>query len=223
MLADDRPGAPPDNVFWAGDPGEAGRFLHGYQSAWLPASLLQQDRQERSPTRCSRQPGIGACCCTSTRAWRARLPTRWRRRATRRRTRPCSTRSRWRSSARRGPPAYPGVPGHEPDRRGRARQRAAIGAAMAELRKLVPDAGLVRLARATTSSADWQHAFWGELRAAARGEDAVRPGRPVLRAPRRGQRALERRRIHSRWGALSHVSLRGVKRSSTMTPSSRSC
>ena len=33
---DDRPGAPAGNIFWAGNRGEAGQFLHGYRSAWLP-------------------------------------------------------------------------------------------------------------------------------------------------------------------------------------------
>jgi hypothetical protein len=33
------------NFVWAGDRGEAGQFLHGYRSAWLPASLLEKDRQ----------------------------------------------------------------------------------------------------------------------------------------------------------------------------------
>ncbi len=45
VLADDRPGAEA-NVFWAANLGEAGQVLHGYQSAWLPASLLQKNRQE---------------------------------------------------------------------------------------------------------------------------------------------------------------------------------
>lgn len=33
VLADDRPGAPEANVFWASDLQEAGQVLHGYQSA----------------------------------------------------------------------------------------------------------------------------------------------------------------------------------------------
>ncbi len=43
VLTDDRPGAPKANVFWAGNLGEAGQVLHGYQSAWLPASLLEPE------------------------------------------------------------------------------------------------------------------------------------------------------------------------------------
>jgi len=46
VLADDRPDAPATNIFYASNVSEAGQLLHGYQSAWLPASLLQRDRQE---------------------------------------------------------------------------------------------------------------------------------------------------------------------------------
>ena len=46
VLADDRPDAPEGNLFWAGNLEEAGQVLHGYQSAWLPASFLQTDEQE---------------------------------------------------------------------------------------------------------------------------------------------------------------------------------
>jgi FAD/FMN-containing dehydrogenase len=44
VLADDRPGAPEGNVFWASNQGEAGQVIHGYESAWLPAFLLEQER-----------------------------------------------------------------------------------------------------------------------------------------------------------------------------------
>ena len=47
VLTDDRPGAPEANVFWAGNLEEAGQVLHGYRSAWLPASLLQNDQQQK--------------------------------------------------------------------------------------------------------------------------------------------------------------------------------
>jgi hypothetical protein len=46
VLADNRPGAPEANVFWASNLEEAGQVLHGYQSAWLPASLLQTGEQK---------------------------------------------------------------------------------------------------------------------------------------------------------------------------------
>ena len=46
MIAEDRQGAPADNIFWASQPREAGRVWYAYQSAWLPAWLLGADRRE---------------------------------------------------------------------------------------------------------------------------------------------------------------------------------
>jgi FAD/FMN-containing dehydrogenase len=45
IIADDRPGAREGSFLWAGNIDEAGWFLHGYSSAWLPATLLENDRQ----------------------------------------------------------------------------------------------------------------------------------------------------------------------------------
>ena len=46
MALDTRAGAPKDHGWSRGDQGEVGAFLHGYDSLWLPASLLQPDRQK---------------------------------------------------------------------------------------------------------------------------------------------------------------------------------
>src|SRR5205823_4532207 len=45
IVRDGRPDAPTTNMIWAGDERRVGQFIHGYRSAWLPASLLQTDRQ----------------------------------------------------------------------------------------------------------------------------------------------------------------------------------
>ena len=34
-----------DNVFWSANLSEAGHFIHGFESAWLPSSLLRADRR----------------------------------------------------------------------------------------------------------------------------------------------------------------------------------
>jgi hypothetical protein len=44
---DQRPGAPEDNMWFAEQDTELGAFIHGFQSIWLPAALLESDRQER--------------------------------------------------------------------------------------------------------------------------------------------------------------------------------
>jgi hypothetical protein len=40
MVYDDRPGASPTHAWWEGDGEQVSMFLHGYESVWLPASLL---------------------------------------------------------------------------------------------------------------------------------------------------------------------------------------
>ena len=45
IVADDRPGAPEGNFWWSVDRDQVGQFWHGYRSAWLPASLLESERQ----------------------------------------------------------------------------------------------------------------------------------------------------------------------------------
>lgn len=45
IVTDDRVGAPRDHFLWAGDQGQVGWFIHAYQSAWLPATLLQAAAQ----------------------------------------------------------------------------------------------------------------------------------------------------------------------------------
>jgi FAD/FMN-containing dehydrogenase len=45
--ADSRPGASANNVWWVGDGGQVGWTIYGYESLWLPESLLGEDSQER--------------------------------------------------------------------------------------------------------------------------------------------------------------------------------
>ncbi|HEV2365456.1 MAG TPA: FAD-binding oxidoreductase [Caulobacteraceae bacterium] len=47
MVYDDRPGSPPWHGWWKGDGDQASAFLYGYDSVWLPASLLASDRRGR--------------------------------------------------------------------------------------------------------------------------------------------------------------------------------
>jgi FAD/FMN-containing dehydrogenase len=47
MISDSRPGAPAIHAYWSGDQGQVGAFLHGYDSLWLPSSLLDSDHQLR--------------------------------------------------------------------------------------------------------------------------------------------------------------------------------
>ena len=41
VIADPRPGAALENVWWAGNQIEVNIYLYGYESVWLPAALLE--------------------------------------------------------------------------------------------------------------------------------------------------------------------------------------
>jgi hypothetical protein len=59
-----------------------------------------------------------------------------------------------------GPPAYPGVPGHEPDAAAARAAAAAVGRAMGELRGLLPGRAAY-VAESDFFEPDWGRAFWG--------------------------------------------------------------
>lgn len=47
MIADPRPGKPETHAWWSGDQEQVGMLLYGFESAWLPASLLNRDQRDR--------------------------------------------------------------------------------------------------------------------------------------------------------------------------------
>ena len=160
VLADDRPGAPEANLYWAANLGEAGQILHGYQSAWLPASLLQEDRRE----------SLGDALFAASRHWRVTLHVNKGLAGA-----PADVIAAARDtamnpsvldafalliSAAQGPPAYPGIPGHEPDL-ATARQHAeAIERAMTEIRSLLAMVGSY-VAESNFFEPAWRESFWG--------------------------------------------------------------
>lgn len=45
--ADERRNSAPSDVWWTGDGGQVGQYLWGYESLWMPASLLESDSRAR--------------------------------------------------------------------------------------------------------------------------------------------------------------------------------
>src|SRR5262249_21825347 len=141
IVQDDRPGAPPNNVFWKGNLGEAGQFLHGYVSAWMPQSLL-------APAR--RQALVDALFAASQH-WSLALhfnkglagaPPEAIAAARDTATNPSMLDAfALAIIAGEGPPARPGVAGHEPDLARARRASEAMPEAMAEPRKGAPGTG----------------------------------------------------------------------------------
>ncbi|BBK36960.1 FAD-binding protein [Allostella sp. ATCC 35155] len=160
VAADDRPGAPPDNIFWAGDGSQAGQVLHAYQSAWLPERLL---RSGAAAT-------LADALFAASRHWSVSLHLNKGLSAATPAARAASAATAIHPMVRdafalviagaEGPPAYPGVPGHEPDRARARRQAAAVDRAMAAIRGILPEHGSY-LGESDFFAADWQALFWG--------------------------------------------------------------
>lgn len=47
LIADARDGAAKHHAWWEGDQDQVGTFIHGYDSSWLPATLLADESQQR--------------------------------------------------------------------------------------------------------------------------------------------------------------------------------
>ena len=160
LVADNRPGAPADNVLYAGDQHEAGQFISGYDSVWLPASLLSKGQQQQ----------FADALFASTRHWRMALHFNKGLAGA-----PAGEIARARDTATNpavldafalaicgatGRAAFPGVPGHEPDLPASRHRAGAVAAAMQELLKLAPAAGSY-VSESNFFNDRWQEAFWG--------------------------------------------------------------
>ena len=127
-------------MFWAANREEAGQVLHGYQSAWLPASLLQPDRQG----------SLGDALFAASRHWSVSLHVS-KGLAGAPADAIAAARDGDESSRagcictghqrRRGAASLSGIPGYEPDLSAARLHAEAIDRAMTEMRSLLPTGG----------------------------------------------------------------------------------
>lgn len=160
IIPDDRPGASPGDVFWSGNLGEAGQFLHGYQSCWLPATLLQTERQAR----------LSDALFASSRQWKMSLhfnkgmagaPPEAIASARKTATNPAVLTSfALAITGGEGPPAFPGLPGHEPDLVSARREAVAIDRAMKTLEAIAPRRASY-VSEGNYFDRDWARSYWG--------------------------------------------------------------
>jgi FAD/FMN-containing dehydrogenase len=160
MVKDDRDGAPAHHAVWDGDRGQVGWHIHGYESTWLPAGLLEEGAQARL---------VDSLCAAADKWWVELHFNKGIAGA------PAEALDRTRNTATHpgvvdafalaiiaggGDPAYPGMPGAKPDEARAHRHAASIRSAMDALRKVAPSAG------AYVSESDffqqrWQDTYWG--------------------------------------------------------------
>ena len=160
ILHDDRPGSPPENVFWASNLSEAGQFHQGYVSAWMPQGLLQPERRQALVDALYAASQHWGFALHFNKGLAGAPPEAIA--ATRDTATNPSVLDAFALAiiGAEAPPARPGIPGHEPDLE-QARKRAkAIHAAAAELRKVAPGTGSY-VSESDYFEPDWQQSFWG--------------------------------------------------------------
>ena len=157
---DERPSAAPSSFWWNADAGQVGWFIWGYDSLWMPASLLASDSQARL---------ADALFAGSRHSWvelhfnkglaGARAETIAAARDTA--TNPAVLSSFALAIVADGEgPAYPGIPGHSPDvAKGRAAAEA-IERCIGQLRAVTGQSGSY-VNETNYFETQWQQAFWG--------------------------------------------------------------
>jgi FAD/FMN-containing dehydrogenase len=167
IVADDRTGASPSDVYWSGDAGQVGQYLHGYTSTWLPGALLAERDVRR----------LADALFAASRHWPVGLhfnkglagaPQDVIEAAAQTAMNPVALHAfALAIIAADGPPAHPGIPGHAPDlARARADARRVRDATLT-LRSVVPDAGTY-VSESDYFEADWGRACWGDRHARLR-------------------------------------------------------
>jgi FAD/FMN-containing dehydrogenase len=159
MIRDTRPGSPLYHGWWDGDADQVGVFLHGYDSLWLPASLLGENgRFVDALFAGSRYKEIGLHLNKGLAGAPDAAIAATRETA----TNPAVTGAFALAIIADGEgPAYPGMPRPPVDYNAARRDARLIDLATAELRKIVPNAGSY-VSESNFFNESWQAAYWGD-------------------------------------------------------------
>jgi len=160
MTPDTRPGAPNYHGWWKGDQDQVGVFLHGYESLWLPAALLQKDRQAQL-TNALFAASRYKIVRLHVNKGLAGAPDEAIATAKDTATNPAVTDAFTLVIIADGEaPAYPGMPGAKIDESASRKDARLIDLAAAELFKVAPDAGSY-VSESNYFNPRWQDAYWG--------------------------------------------------------------
>jgi FAD/FMN-containing dehydrogenase len=161
MKRDARDGAPKDRGWWQGDQDQVGMLLHGFESIWLPASLLQADGQKRlvdalfAASRHKRvqlhiNKGLAGAPPEALAGVRQTA------------TNPAVTEAFALAIIADGEaPAYPGLARTTLDLAAAREDARAIELAATELRKIAPNSGSY-VSESNYFNRSWQNEYWGK-------------------------------------------------------------
>lgn len=159
IATDDRPEAPAENIYWASNKQEAGQFLYGYHSAWLPASLLDS----------ANQSGLINAIFEASRSWTTTL--HFNKGLAGANTEEITAAADTAMNpavltafalviiAGEDKPSFRGIAGYEPDVNSQSKSEE-INKAMNAILRVVPKAGSY-ISESNYFEKNWQQSFWG--------------------------------------------------------------
>jgi Berberine and berberine like len=161
VVPDKLPGAPSYYYYWATNAAEVGQWLHTYQSTWLSQRLLDPGRQPALVDALVRASQLWqvALHCNKGLAGAPANALQW--------TADTSMNPAVLDSfalviaGAHEPPAYPGIPGQEPDVTLGREEAKIVAAAMAPLKALAEQPASY-LNETDYFEDDWQTAFWSD-------------------------------------------------------------
>jgi hypothetical protein len=157
---DKRPGAGPNNAWWKGNTGEAAWFIWGYESLWLPDSLLENYAQQRLADALFASSRVSSVSLHFNKGL-AGAPPDAIARAKDTATNPAVlTAFALAIVGDAQGPAYPGIPGHEPSVDAGRKAAARVHQCMDQLRAVVPNGGAY-VSESNYFEKGWQQAYWG--------------------------------------------------------------
>lgn len=161
MIRDERPGAPSYRGWWKGDQDQVGAFIHGFDSLWMPAVLLEASQRPKLVDALfagSRHNGVELHFNKGLAGAPAEAIAAARDTA----TNPAVCEAFALAIIAGGEaPAYPGQKRAEMDLKAAHQAAHAIEQAAAELRHLAPNAGSY-VSESNYFNGAWSRDFWGE-------------------------------------------------------------
>ena len=158
--SDTRSGASPNNVWWTGDGGQVGWVIYGFESLWLPSSLLKDDSQERLANALFAASRHGEVELHFNKGL-AGAPPEAIAAAKDTATNPDVVDAFALAIVADGQgPAYPGIPNHEPNTVAGRKAANDVHRCMSELRAISPNTGSY-VSESNYFQQHWQHAYWG--------------------------------------------------------------
>lgn len=157
MVSDPRPGSPAYHAWWSGDQDQVSAYLHGFESLWLPAGLLQRSERAR----------LVAALFAASRRWEVQLhfnkglagaPAEAIAAARDTATNPVVLEAFALAIIANG--GSPPLPGQPFDAKAAHQHSKAVDEATSELRKIVPAPGSY-VSESNYFNETWNQAFWG--------------------------------------------------------------